>query len=93
VQKLNDLLPHERGPRVEPVRGPADLRVSQAPCVVAERFSVFFWKSRTERVSKKAFQVSCFSFSYLEIKSILTFLEAPVVVEHGETVGDEQGRL
>jgi len=42
VQKLNDLLPHERGPRVEPVRGPADLRVSQAPCVVAERFSVFF---------------------------------------------------
>ena len=34
VQELDDLLPHERGPGVDPVCGPADLRVAEAPCLL-----------------------------------------------------------
>ena len=31
VQELDDLLPQQRGTRVDSVRGPADLRVAEAP--------------------------------------------------------------
>ena len=44
-------------------------------------------------MSKKKLADVVFSFFITKLKGILTLLEAPVIVEHGEPVGDEQGRL
>ena len=93
VQKLDDLLPHERGTRVDPGCGPADLGVAEAPWCVDEFFFSFFFSRQTEEGEQGLSNFFVSFFLSTSNHSVLTLFEAPVVVEHGETVGDEQGRL